>query len=74
MKDDLFFSVETKNGLEEDVASYTCYRPESNGDRSESIRQRTGDDQEPVSFMVIDNSNLIYIFLYIKRIAKKKRT
>lgn len=49
----LFFSVETENGLEEeDVASYACYRSESNGDRSESIR-RNGDDQEPVSFMVL---------------------
>lgn len=48
-----FFSVETENGLEEeDVASYACYRSESNGDRSESIR-RNGDDQEPVSFMVL---------------------
>ncbi|XP_067210289.1 uncharacterized protein [Linepithema humile] len=44
--------IETENGLEEeDVASYACYRPESNGDRSESIG-RNGDDQEPVSFMM----------------------
>lgn len=39
------------------MASYACYRPESNGDRSESIG-RNGDDRGPVSFMVLSHLHI----------------